>query len=460
MSLHIRKAQHKDKEFVLRLIPKTLSEFYGGDHNAHAERIFSTHISGGQDRLGFFSTEQKMFIADDDGTPVGLVHLVGKRQGTYKISPLIVVPGLRKKGIGKALLEHADSYVREKEARQLYCTLADTNKSAKLFFLSHGFVVCGSSDSQYKSGISELMLYKLLHPENYDAAFDREHISVLPYNGDHHESVTELLLKELPKDFSGIDQSWVNSLFDGYERRFEADVNSKFKLLFVARDSNGQLLGVVGATPKKGEPVKLMPLVATTTPAFVALITDVPNLLEGRKVYAHCVPDVDQTIALQQRGWRIDGLMPAAYHKDMVTQQWSYEMQEIVELRLKQQYLEYIKNGSKRIEVRVLYPHMEKLEEGQRVRLRSRSDSVMVRVTAVRRYSNFDELLTKEDYKLIAPELDEERTLELLRDIYDKNKEDLGPIAIHVELEGPEAGQTLPDQPTMSRLNASTIRHT
>ena len=391
--------------------------------------------------MGFFSTEQKMFIADDGGTPVGLIHLVGKRQGTYKISPLIVVPGLRKKGIGKALLEHADSYAREKEARQLYCTIAATNESALPFFLSHGFVVCGSSDSQYKSGIDELMLYKLLHPENYDVAFDREHISVLPYDGDHHESVTELLLERLPNSFTGIDQSWVNSLFEGYERRSEADVNSKFKLLFVALDSNGRLLGVVGATPKKGEPIKLMPLVATTTPAFVALITDVPNFLKGRKVYAHCVPDEDQTIALQQRGWRIDGLMPAAYHKDIVTQQWSYEMKEIREIRLKQEYLDHIKSGSKQIEVRVLYPHMKNLEKGQQVRLVSRKDSVTVRVTAVCRYLSFAELLENEDYKLIAPKLSEEDTLKLLHKIYDPRKERLGPIAIHFKLEGPGACQ-------------------
>src|ERR1035441_7712614 len=86
----VREAEIKDRDFVVSLMCDALAPYYGGDHRAHAERIFSTHISGGIDRMGHFSQEQKMFIAERDGKQVGLIHLVGKRQGTYKISPLII----------------------------------------------------------------------------------------------------------------------------------------------------------------------------------------------------------------------------------------------------------------------------------------------------------------------------------------------------------------------------------
>lgn len=111
----IREAVEGDMNFVVGLMVQALDPYYGGDHAGHAKRIFSTHVSGGKDRLGFFSREQRMFIATVDGTPAGMIHLVGKRQETYKISPLIVSPALQgKHGVGSRLLK----YRRELRARK------------------------------------------------------------------------------------------------------------------------------------------------------------------------------------------------------------------------------------------------------------------------------------------------------------------------------------------------------
>jgi hypothetical protein len=77
IDLSIREAVEHDRGFVERLMVDALQPFYGGDHKRHARRIFDTHISGGQDRLGFFSFEQKMFIAVVGSEPIGMVHLVG-----------------------------------------------------------------------------------------------------------------------------------------------------------------------------------------------------------------------------------------------------------------------------------------------------------------------------------------------------------------------------------------------
>jgi ASC-1-like (ASCH) protein len=38
----------------------TLEPYYGGNHKAHAERIFNAHIKGGIDRIGFSSFEQML----------------------------------------------------------------------------------------------------------------------------------------------------------------------------------------------------------------------------------------------------------------------------------------------------------------------------------------------------------------------------------------------------------------
>lgn len=63
----IREAQSGDYEFIVHLMETYLAPYYGGDHRAHADRIFSTHISGGKDNIGHFSSEQKMFIISYDG---------------------------------------------------------------------------------------------------------------------------------------------------------------------------------------------------------------------------------------------------------------------------------------------------------------------------------------------------------------------------------------------------------
>jgi len=69
--------------------------------------------SGGIDRLGFFSFEQRMFIAEVDGERAGMMHVVGKRQSTYKISPLIVAPEFQgSHGLGSRLLSYAENYAR------------------------------------------------------------------------------------------------------------------------------------------------------------------------------------------------------------------------------------------------------------------------------------------------------------------------------------------------------------
>ena len=94
-SVFVRPAVGDDFEWVAGLMERSLSPFYGGDHRAHARRIFDTHMSGGVDEVGHFSAVQFIFIAEYDDERAGLVHVVQKRQATVKISPLIVAPGLR-----------------------------------------------------------------------------------------------------------------------------------------------------------------------------------------------------------------------------------------------------------------------------------------------------------------------------------------------------------------------------
>lgn len=438
-SVLIRDAQTGDAQWVANLMHSALEPYYGGDHRAHAKRIFNAHIAGGHDHIGFFSFEQYMSVLEVDGVLAGVVHVVGKRQSTYKISPLILAPEYQGKGgLGTRLLDYAESYARDHQARQLYCTVAEKNVAAMQFFLRKGFIRAGSSDSHYKSGVTETMLYKPLYETSLITSLDQLHVSVLPLddvNAEVKAEVARLLLETLPNSFEGITSEWVTALFNGYTRRNSADINAKYKLIFVAFDNTGRVIGVAGATPKKGSPIKIMPFIATSNIAFEALLIDIPHQLVpyGHKLYVHINPTADEVISLQRLGWKLDAALPNAYRQGVVTQQWSLNIGETLmrTMRIKQRFFDLIKSGKKPLEVRVGYDSIKRIKAGEQINLETHTSRLTVRVGAVRQYGSFEAMLENEPYQKIAPDVPSRgELLDLLKRIYPPNKEALGVIVL------------------------------
>lgn len=434
----IRPAVADDYEWVADLMVRALSPFYDGDHRAHARRIFDTHMDGGIDHVGHFSAVQYMFIAEANGQQVGLIHIVEKKQATVKISPLIVSTDYRGKlGIGSMLLEHAEEFSRNLGARQLYCTVASPNQKALGFFLRKGFHITGTAKDHYKKGIDEHMLYKQLGDE---PGFDAPNVSVVPFDEEKHAvGVRNLILAKMSGVFLGVDNDWVNALFAGYNRRNDSDVNAKYKIIFVA-ESNGEVVGVAGATPKKGNPIKLMPLVASSEAAFEALVIDLQGLLMdyGHKLYVHLVPEAWQVACLQRHNWTLEGVFPGGYAPSSVVQQWGLNFNKegttVRTMRIKRPYYDAIMSGRKTLEVRVGYDNIRKLKAGELLQLETGHTSGVVSIKAIRVYDNFVDMLSTEPWREIVPQVDsQDKALNLLRDIYPPNKEKLGVYVIQVE---------------------------
>lgn len=434
----VRPARADDFDFVADLMIRALTPFYDGDHYAHARRIFDAHMAGGVDHVGQFSVGQHMFIAESDGQPVGVIHVVNKKQGTVKISPLIVDTAYRgKMGVGSVLLKHAEDFARSHGARQIYCTVAEPNKKALEFFLRKGFLVTGTARNHYKMGVDEHMLYKQLVDE---AGFDSLNISVVSFNESQHaDSARALILSQTSDDFEGVDDSWVDALFAGYRRMKYGDVNVKFKIIFVA-ECNGQVVGVAGATPKKGQPIKLMPLVAKSEAAFEALIIDLQGLLEdyGRKLYIHLVPEPWQVVCLQRHGWSLEGVFPGGYAPASVVQQWGISLNKegvpMRKMRIKRPYYDAIMSGKKTLEVRVGYNSIKRLKAGELLQLETGHTSGVVRIKSIRIYRSFADMLAAEPWQQIVPQAESEReALRLLRKIYPGHKENLGVHVIEVQ---------------------------
>jgi ASC-1-like (ASCH) protein/ribosomal protein S18 acetylase RimI-like enzyme len=434
----IRPAVFGDFEWVADLMARALSPFYDGDHRAHAQRIFDTHMEGSVDHVGHFSAGQYMFIAVQDDKPVGLVHVVEKKQGTAKISPLIVDTEYRGKwGIGGMLLWHAEDFARSLGARQLYCTVAQPNQKALNFFLKKGFHITGTANSHYKQGVDEHMLYKQLVDES---GFDSPNVSVVPFDEEKHaDGARTLVLSQLSESFLGVDDNWVDALFAGHRRKNLGDVNDKYKIIFVA-ECDGKVVGVAGATPKKGQPIKLMPLVAESEAAFEALVIDLQGLLSdyGHKLYVHLAPEPWQVACLQRHGWTLEGVFPGGYAPSSVVQQWGLNLRQkgetVRKLRIKRPYYDAIMSGDKTLEVRVGYDNIRRLAAGELLQLETGHTSGVVRIKSVRVYKSFADMLAAEPWRAIAPQVtDEASALQLLCAIYPPHKERLGVHVIEVE---------------------------
>lgn len=426
--MNIRKVVGDDLPVVAEMMHQALEPFYGGDHRAHAKRIVQTAANGARDSKGHFSAAQIMYVAEEDGQIVGVLNFVVKHQGTLKISPLIVREEARGKGVAKLLLKEVDQYAREHGVRQIYCTVSAKNRLAMDYFLTHGFVRAGVASKHYRSDTDEVMLYKIT---DHGVLFEERTISVLPLTEADQEQVRRLVISRLAPYFEGVNDSWVDALFAGYERKGTRDPNEKYKLIWIAK-SGDIVLGVAAATPKKGEPIKLMPFVAEDIQAFSALVAELPAFLReyGHKLYTHAVPTSVEVETLQRHGWHIEAMMPDAYKHGVVTQQWGILLEEKImkTMRVKQQYFNAIMAGTKPLEVRVGYASIRNIRKGDNIRLECGRSSGIVQVEDVRIYKTFADMLKQEKAGHIVPD-NPAGALNVLKGIYPPEKEQLG---VHV----------------------------
>lgn len=424
--IQIRSVELGDLPVVAEMMHNALEPFYGGDHRAHAKRIVETAAQGMQDTKGHFSAAQIMYVAEEDGQIIGLLNFVVKYQGTLKISPLIVLEEARGKGISRLLLQRLDEYTKQHHIRQIYCTVSAKNTAALEYFLAHKFVRAGMAIKHYRADIDEVMLYKIVDHGIYP---EERIISVLPLTPEDELQVRRLVISRLAPYFGGVDNRWMDALLAGYERKGTRDPNEKYKLIWVAKDPDGSVLGVAAATPKKGEPIKLMPLVAEDIQAFSALVAELPGLLReyGRKLYTHVVPTSIEVETLQHYGWRIEAMMPEAYQHGVVTQQWGLVLEEKVMrmMRVKRPYFNAIMAGTKPLEVRVGYGNIRSIKKGEQIRLECGNNSGVVEVVEVRVYKTFADMLQKEKAGYIVPD-NPVNALAVLRSIYPPEKEQLG----------------------------------
>jgi ribosomal protein S18 acetylase RimI-like enzyme len=321
----LRPAVESDRGFLREIFTTALSAYYGGDHTAHADRVLDAHLLGGEDRHGHFSEAQDtQVLATPGADQLGVLNCALKRQGTVKISPLIVSPRAKSgAGLGQTLLLHAERFALRRQARQIYCTVAETNTQALGFFRRHGFVVAGSAEDQYKDGIRELVLYKDLRSQH-----SRRSWIIRECEENDLPAVVEMVSAFYAPILAGQSRHIALCLADGFRRRTRRDLNEKFKDIHLGLDSNGSLLALAAAGPKKGAAVKVAPLCGTDMEVLSELVALVPDLFPSQRsrYYTHQIAEPDITKVMHKNGWRVDCLLPGAYRSDQCVVQWSLRL--------------------------------------------------------------------------------------------------------------------------------------
>jgi len=93
--------------------------------------------------------------------------------------------------------------------------------------------------------------------------------------------------------------------------------------------------------------------------------------------------------------------------------------------RIKRQYYDLINRGIKTLEVRVGYPDIKRVREGDTITFKDYSN-IKFEVIRVTRYVDFPEMLDSEDSTKAIPGVNKYRALEMYQEIYTEEKEALG----------------------------------
>lgn len=106
------------------------------------------------------------------------------------------------------------------------------------------------------------------------------------------------------------------------------------------------------------------------------------------------------------------------------------------ELTIYDNLLGQIEDGSKPLDIRVGRPKILKIRTGDRIRFCSCSRSCWVRVTGVRHYRTFVDMLETEDLRKIAPsDVTKKQVLGFLYERFDSYLESLGVYVIEFQKE-------------------------
>lgn len=340
--LPIRLCQAEDKDGVNGM-SNSLNKYYDGLNPGWAWALYGTMDRNKRaDPNGHHTVARDLIVMGNVGEAIAQCSLVEKSSGCTKINTWVVNEQQRGKGHGDILLREIVDMGKALGIRKMYATSA--SDGALHLFEKHGFKVEAKLPNQYKEGVTETVIGKLLIPPRDEDAPDK---SVHMMDDATNESVIEKTETVTPADSSailallnrfntwqnGIDLDYIERTHRGAERGFD-DIEGKGKYFIGARDSQGILRGVAAATLKRGGLVKIYPI-AGTNEAQEKMIRDI--LVEAKKREARVlnvfspVWDTQQATFFESIGLTKRGKLISSFKQGADMYQWTGQINTLLQ---------------------------------------------------------------------------------------------------------------------------------
>ena len=115
-------------------------------------------------------SDYNLFVYEEDGMILGY-HCTGKRpltDGVYDLYWIVTNPDYSNKGIGKKLLEHAESFVNEKNGRWLLAETSSKNSysATRNFYMRNNYSIISEINDFYSKGDSLIVFGKYFNHKN------------------------------------------------------------------------------------------------------------------------------------------------------------------------------------------------------------------------------------------------------------------------------------------------------
>lgn len=154
----IRKLRQADREQLEKLLNKTVQ--FNNDEKSVALELIDTAIQNGK------QSDYHIYVYETDGMITGY-HCTGKRpltDGVYDLYWIVADPEQRGKGIGGALLKHAETFVTDNNGRWI---LAETSsresyEGTRNFYHRNNYTIVAQISDFYSIGDKLVVFGKYL----------------------------------------------------------------------------------------------------------------------------------------------------------------------------------------------------------------------------------------------------------------------------------------------------------
>lgn len=110
----------------------------------------------------FKFNESRTFVAEDDGTIVGVVKVTAGVNGLGVFDYVGVDPKCHAHGIGSLLMRKAEEFWKEHKQRKINTCVTAHNKKALLYYIKNNFIPEGYCKDHFHEGVDEIILGRFL----------------------------------------------------------------------------------------------------------------------------------------------------------------------------------------------------------------------------------------------------------------------------------------------------------